>query len=120
MKKKIDEYKFNIRRTWSTINDVLKNNKTRDSFPNFFVINGNKTNSKQEIASSFNLFFANIGKNLSQNIHCDTRNTINTYMKQKIISSVKFQCIEGTTVHKIISDLSVKIAVVLMAYLPNS
>ena len=106
--KNFDEYKFNIRRTWSTINDVLNKNKKRDSFPNFFVINGNKTNSKQEIASSFNLFFANIGKNLSQNIHCDTRNTINTYMKQKIISSFEFQCIEGATVHKIISDLSVK------------
>ena len=83
-------------------------NKKRDSFPNFFVINGNKTNSKQEIASSFNLFFANIGKHLSQNIHCDTKNTINTYMKQKIISSFEFQCIEGATVHKILSDLSVK------------
>ena len=39
--KKFDE--FNIRRTWFTINDVLNKNKTRDSFPNFFVINGNKT-----------------------------------------------------------------------------
>ena len=57
-------------------------------------------------ASSF--FFGNIGKNFSQNIHCDTRNTINTYMKQKIIASFEFQCVEGATVHKIISDLSVK------------
>ena len=29
-------------------------------------------------------------------------------MKQKIISSFEFQCIDGTAVHKIISDLSVK------------
>ena len=106
--KKFDEYKFNIRRTWSTINDVLNKNKNRDSFPNFFMINGNKTNSKQEIASSFNSFFANIGKHLSNKIHCDTPNTINTYMKQKIISSFEFQCIDGTAVHKIISDLSDK------------
>ena len=70
--KKFDEYKFNIRRTWSTINDVLNKNKNRDSFPNFFMINGNKTNSKQEIASSFS-FFANIGKHLSNKIHCDTQ-----------------------------------------------
>ena len=86
----------------------LNKNKDRDTFPNFFMINGNKTNSKQEIASSFNSFFANIGKHLSNQIHCSTPNTISTYMKQKIISSFEFQCIDGTAVHKIISDLSVK------------
>ena len=69
---------------------------------------GNKTNSKHEIASSFNSFFAYISKHFSNKIHCDTPNTISTYMKQKMISSFEFQCIDGTAVHKIISDLSVK------------
>ena len=53
-------------------------------------------------------FLPNIAKHLSNKIHCDTPNTASTYMKQKIISSFEFQCIDGTAVHKIISDLSVK------------
>ena len=45
----IDEYKFNIRRTWSTFNDVLNKHKNRDSFPNFFMIIWNKTNSNKKL-----------------------------------------------------------------------
>ena len=97
-----------MRRTWSTINEALNKSKRKDSFPNYFMITGIKTNSKTDIANSFNSFFANIGKNVSEKIHCNTRNTIDTYLKQNIISSFKFQSVEASDVLKIISDLAPK------------
>ena len=72
------------------------------------MVDGNKTNCKTNIASSFNYFFANIGKKLSDKIHCNTRNTINTYLKQNIISSFAFECVEANDVLKIISGLAPK------------
>ena len=52
--------------------------------------------------------YANIGKKLSDKIHCNTRNTINSYLKQNIISSLAFECVEANDVLKIISDLAPK------------
>ena len=69
---------------------------------------GIKTNSKTDIANSFNSFFVNIGKNLSDKNTFATSNTIDTYLKQNIICSVKFQCVEATDVLKIIPDMAQK------------
>ena len=51
-----------MRRTWSTINEALNKIKMKDAFPNYFMVDGIKTDSKTDIANSFNSFFANIGK----------------------------------------------------------
>ena len=105
---KFEKYKLDIRRTWSIINEALNKSQKKDYFPNYFIVDGNKTNCKTNIANSFNSFFANIGKKLSDKINCDTRNTINTYLKQNIISSFAFECVEVNDVLKIISDLAPK------------
>ena len=84
---KFEKYKLDMRRTWSTINEALNKIKKKDAFPNYFMVDGIKTHSKTDIANSFNSFFANIGKTLSEKIHCATSNTIDTYLKQNIICS---------------------------------
>ena len=91
-----------MRRTWSTINEALNKSQKKDYFPIYFMVDGKKTNSKTDIADSFNSFFANIDKKLSDKINCNTRNTINTYLKQNIISSFAFECVEANDVLKII------------------
>ena len=55
-----------MRRTWFTINEALNKIKKQDAFPNYIMVDGIKTDSKTGIANSFNSFFANIGKNLSE------------------------------------------------------
>ena len=72
------------------------------------MVDGNKTNSKTGIANNFHSFFANIGKKLFDKIHNNTRNTINTYLKQNTLSSFAFECVEANDVLKIISDLAPK------------
>ena len=52
-----------MRCIWSTLNEALNKIKKKDSFPNYFMVDGIKTNSKTDIANSFNSFFANIDKN---------------------------------------------------------
>ena len=64
---KFEKYKLDMRRTWSTINEALNKIKKNDAFSNYFIVDGIKTDSKTDIANSFNSFFANIGKNLSEN-----------------------------------------------------
>ena len=39
-----EKFKFDSRKTWATINDVLCRKKVKMEFPNYFIINGNQAN----------------------------------------------------------------------------
>ena len=60
------------------------------------------------IANHFNIFFANIGPELSKNLHSNSEKFVSSYMKQTIISSFNFECVNSEIVEKIILELSSK------------
>ena len=57
-----------MRRTWSTINDILNKNRQRKVLPSYIQVKAEKIVSPVGIANQFNNFFANIGRNLSDKI----------------------------------------------------
>ena len=64
------KFKYAIRNTWKTMNDILSRNKTKDPLPtklrgNINVIDITNT---LDIANTLNNFFTSIGRNLAQNI----------------------------------------------------
>jgi hypothetical protein len=65
---KFNEYKYNIKHTWQTINSVIgKNSKPKS--PSYFLDGTNKISDPGLISNKFNSFFANVGPELASKIH---------------------------------------------------
>ena len=64
----IELTKGNMKKTWSTLRNVLNHNQCKSPFPDHFIYDNNKITHTKEIAQSFNNFFANIGKNISSKV----------------------------------------------------
>ena len=60
------------------------------------------------IANHFNKFFANIGPEMSKNLHSNIDKSVSFYMKQTILSSFNFECVNSDIVEKTIQELSSK------------
>ena len=103
-----EKNKSNIRRTWSTIKEILSKKRNKKAFPNYFKLSDQHISDPMAIANHFNKFFANIGHELSKNLHSNSERSVSSYMKQTIISSFNFECVNSEIVEKIILELSSK------------
>ena len=65
---RFNQFKFDIKNTWKTINEILSKSKTNKSFPTYFKESNSIMTDKLEIANKFNAFFTNIGNHLANNI----------------------------------------------------
>ena len=64
-------YKNNLKKTWKTIDEALKKRCNTGKFPTEFIINNKSITDHKEIANQFNIFFSNIGSNLSASIELE-------------------------------------------------
>ena len=103
-----EKNKSNIRHTWSAIKEILSKKRNQKDFPNYFKLSDQHISDPMAIANHFNIFFANIGPELSKNLHSNSEKSVSSYMKQTIISSFNFECVNSETVEKIILELSSK------------
>ena len=69
--KMFTSYKNNLKKTWKTIDEALKKRCNTGKFPTEFIINNKSITDHKEIANQFNIFFSNIGSNLSASIELD-------------------------------------------------
>ena len=83
-----EKNKSNIRHTWSTIKEILSKKRNKKDFPHYFKLSDQHISDPMAIANHFNKFFANIGPELSKNLHSNSKKTVSSYMKQTIISSL--------------------------------
>ena len=60
-----------MKKTWKTIDKTLTKRCTTGKFPTEFIINIKFITDHKEIANQFNIFFSNIGTNLSASIELD-------------------------------------------------
>ena len=63
-----NQYKFNIRKIWGTIKDILNKENNTSASPDSLNINEDIIKDKKKLADHFNNCFANIGHILSN--HC--------------------------------------------------
>ena len=54
-----------MKKTWATINETLNRSKNTTAFPSNFMINNLSVEDPQEIANHFNIFFIDVGSDLS-------------------------------------------------------
>ena len=62
-----------MEKTWKTINETLNRNKKNSNVASILYHNGNVLSNAKDIANAFNVYFANIGKNLASEVQLGPR-----------------------------------------------
>ena len=76
--------KSNIRHTWSNIKEILSKKRNKKDFHSYFKLADQHISDPMAIANHFNKFFANIGPELSKNLHSNSDKSVSFYMQQTI------------------------------------
>ena len=100
-----------MKKTLRSVNETLNRNKKTCDLPPTFFHNGRTLSNTNEIASTFNLYFANIGVNLASEIETQLDNNIidfSLYMDTPASTQLKFKCITATETLKVIDNLKNK------------
>ena len=104
-------YKNDMKKTWKTINETLNRNKKNSNVASIFYHNGNVLSNAKDIANAFNVYFANIGKNLAseieQNItdNADYTQYVSTPLTE---TKLQFKCITNNDTQRAIDKLENK------------
>jgi hypothetical protein len=102
------KYKADMKKTWSTINDLICKTKNKNDFPSYFVINGAKVYNNNEIANKFNKFFTEIGPKLANNIDAPPNKSFEDFLKNPVPNSFEFSQISNQEISKAIDSLQPK------------
>ena len=102
-------YKCDIKKTWQVITETLSRNKKIHDMPSVFNHEGQELADSAEIANAFNIYFANIGKNLSSQIDQNVANAdYKSYLTSPTEEKMKFKCITTDYTMKAIECLENK------------
>ena len=101
--KLLDDYKNNLKKSWSVIKEVINKKKTKRSCSRFFI-NGKLNTNKKEISNGFNSFFTNVGPTLAAKIPSDGQDPIQ-FMKNKGNHDMAVDFVTRSEVIKIVSTL---------------
>ena len=98
-------FKNDIRKTWSLINETL-NRKAKSQTIQEYIINNRKISNMEEIADTFNEYFINIGRLLSEKIQPSGQ--YDDYLNNHTISRFHFTPVDENTISRFISNLKNK------------
>lgn len=103
-------YGSDMKKTWSTINNVLGRKQKTNKFPDSFLIKDTSISDPKVIADEFNNFFINIGENLASTVGNASNSNISfkSFLKNKPSSSFSFQEVDENQVLKVIDSLKSK------------
>ena len=103
-------HKNNIKQTWNTISVTLNKHRKNRDIPEKIVYNDKTLTNEQEIANSFNSFFASVGAQLSSSIEqSDNIPSFETYLDSNTRSDPNFRFI----------PVDEKLVLALITNLPN-
>ena len=103
-----NKFKCDMKKTWSTINEVLNKTKMKKDFPDYFEINGMNVSNKKIIANEFNKYFIDIGPSLAQNTHQPAGRSYKDYLLNALPSNFEFKAVTVETIIKVIDSLKPK------------
>ena len=103
-----DKFKYDMKKTWSVINDVLNKNKSKKSFPDYFEVDGIKISNKINIANNFNKYFTEIGPKLAESTSQPAGRTYMEFLRKPLPPTFSFSNIDNEVVLKAIDSLKPK------------
>ena len=83
----LEENKFNIKKTWNTLNKIIGKNNDKSGLPNNFVINNTQIGDRQEVAEAFNIYFSKIGFQTGVNVP-KVNTSFKSYMPKPLLHSI--------------------------------
>ena len=98
------KFKHDVKKIWSTINEIIRKNKKNKSFPESIKIDDKVITDQSEIANYFNNHFTSIGPNLASSIANNNGNDYKRYLTRVITSSFTFEQIRPENIPKIIDN----------------
>ena len=101
----LDKNKFDIKKTWSIINEVTGREKKKLScLPQKVIINNKVITSEKQICQEFNKYFVNVGASLASNIVQSTRK-FDEYLGEKPRTSICNEKINKLEFNKALFEL---------------
>ena len=97
-----------MKKTWSTINDLIKNKTISSIYPEFFMLDNTKLSDKKDIANKFNEYFINIGPDLAEKIEVNNAKQFEEYLTEPIFSRLQFTNVNDAEIQNIIQNLPSK------------
>ena len=107
--KQFENFKYDMKKTWQNIKNILNKSKPKSKFPQYFTINGSSVSNPSVIANEFNKYFTSIGPELADKIPTPPGNNFRKHL-MKIHCHSKFtfqQCTLESTI-KVIHSLKSK------------
>ena len=106
-KRKLTEYKHDMVKLWTFINDTIGKTKNKPKYPNSFLINNQHVTNKETAANSFNAFFTNIGKETNNKIPSVDKH-YSTYLRNSQQNSIFIEPVNELEVLKMVNKLKPK------------
>ena len=106
---KFNEFSSNMRKTWSTINQLINKNRKAHSIPNIFTDGNRSYESFQDISEGFNNFFVDVGPRLAEDIpNCDK--DFKDYLGAPVNEIFVFQNITPQIIYSTLNKLQPKLS----------
>ena len=99
--------KHDIKKTWATINDIIKRDNKED-ISECFLQDGELSNDGKTIADKFNSFFSNIGLKLAREMESTTNGTYEKFLTNPCLNKLSLLPIDEETTIKIIDGIKAK------------
>ena len=104
---KFAEFSKDMKKTWETINTLVKRNRKSHSIPNLFQDENKNYSTFSEIAEGFNSFFADVGPRLAREIP-ESDKSFQEFMGEPIDQNFIFQHITPEIIFSTLSKLKPK------------
>ena len=102
------KFKTDMRKTWSTINNLINRSKQQNDYPNEFKINETMISDINLIVNEFNKYFTEIGPKLAENIEIPEDKTYKDFLKSPVQHQFLFKPIKEDDILKAIDSLKPK------------
>ena len=106
--KRFDDFKYDIKNTWNTINDIINRKNNKSNPPEGFLINNVMEHDQQKIAHEFNKYFVQIGPKLADDIQIPHNKCFKDYLITPANSDFYFYSVNENDVIKAIDSLKSK------------
>jgi len=103
-----DKFKFDSKKTWSTIKSILNKSKQVQEISKCFLVNNNLISDPQTISNEFNKFFTNIGPELANKITPPPNCSFKDFLDSPCNVPFRFKTVDENTVGKAIDQLKPK------------
>ena len=105
---KFAEYKGNLKKTWGVISEILCKDKKNKLEIDKINCHGSVIKDPKQIANRFNEYFINVGPTVCSQIDISNKKSFDSYITNRIYTSLTFQLVSSEDISKIIRKFKPK------------